>query len=66
MNDMTTFNGGPAKQLNVKPQDTETSDDQREDGKMTSEDYYMIGTDIMVCHDVDDDDDVYTPFNWNV
>jgi hypothetical protein len=32
-------------------------DAQREDGKMISEDSYMIGTDLMVCHDIDDDDD---------
>jgi hypothetical protein len=31
------------------------SDAQREDGKMTSEDSYMIGTDLMVYHDDDDD-----------
>jgi hypothetical protein len=36
---------------------TETSDAQREDGKMTFEDSCMIGTDLMVYHDDDDDDD---------
>jgi hypothetical protein len=35
-------------------------DTQREDGKITSEDSYIIGTDLMVYHDVDDDDDNYT------
>jgi hypothetical protein len=48
---MTTFSGWthteqPAKQLNINPPDIETSDAQREDGKMTSEDSYMIGTDL--------------------
>jgi hypothetical protein len=33
------------------------SDAQREDGKMTSEDSYMIGTDLMVYYDDDDYDD---------
>jgi hypothetical protein len=60
-NGMTTFNGWtlieyPAKHLNINPSDTETSDVQREDGKTTSEDSYMIGTDLMVYHDVNDDD----------
>jgi hypothetical protein len=32
----------------------ETSDAQREDGKMTLEDFYMIGKELMVY---DDDDD---------
>jgi hypothetical protein len=59
-NGITTFNGWtlieyPALQLHINPQDIETSDTQREDGKMTSEDPYMIGTDLMVCHDADDD-----------
>jgi hypothetical protein len=42
--------------LNINPADIETVDAQREDGKMTSEDSYMIGTDLMVCHEVDDED----------
>jgi hypothetical protein len=59
-NGMITFNGWtliewPAKQLNINPQDIESSDAQREDGKMASEDSYMIGTDLMVYLDVDDD-----------
>jgi hypothetical protein len=41
------------QQLNI-PSDVETSDAQREDGRMTSEDSYMIGTDLMVYHDDDD------------
>jgi hypothetical protein len=41
--------------LNIDPADIETSDAQREVGKMTSEDSYMIGTDLMVYHEVDDD-----------
>jgi hypothetical protein len=60
-NGMTTFNEWTltqqhAKQLNINPLDTETSDAQREDGKMTSEDSHVIETDFMVYHDVDDDD----------
>jgi hypothetical protein len=60
---MTIFNGWtlveqPAKRLNINPSDIETSDAQREDGKMTFEDSYMIGTDFMVYHDVDDDDGI--------
>jgi len=46
--------------LNINPSDIETSDAQREDGKMTSEDSYVIGTDLMVYHDDDDDDDEYS------
>jgi hypothetical protein len=45
------------KATEYKPSDIQTPDAQREDGKMTFEDSYMIGTDLMVCHDVDDDDD---------
>jgi hypothetical protein len=30
------------------------SDTQREDGKMTAKDSYIIGTELMVYHDVDD------------
>jgi hypothetical protein len=46
-NDMTIFNGWtlielPTKQLNINPLDIETSDAQREDGKMTSEDSTMM------------------------
>jgi hypothetical protein len=60
-NGMITFNGWtliewPAKQLNINPQGMETSDAQREDEKMTSEDSRMIGTDLMVYHDDHDDD----------
>jgi hypothetical protein len=40
--------------MNINPWDTERSDSQREDGKMTSEDSYMIRTDLMVYHDFDD------------
>jgi hypothetical protein len=45
--------------IRVNPSDIETPDTQREDGKTTFEDSYMIGTDLMVYHDVvvDDDDD---------
>jgi hypothetical protein len=39
--------------LNINPSDIEMSDAQREDGKMTSEHSYMIGIDLMVCHDDD-------------
>jgi len=46
--------------MNINPSDIETSDAQREDGKMTLEDSYMIGTDLMVYHDVYDDDDMLT------
>jgi hypothetical protein len=35
------------QQLNINPSDVETSDAQREDGRMTSEDSYMIGTDLL-------------------
>jgi hypothetical protein len=35
----------------------ETSVAHREHGKMTSEDSYIIGTELMVYHDDDDDDD---------
>jgi hypothetical protein len=57
---MNTFNGWtlteqPAKQLNINPSDIQTPDAQREDGNMTSEDSYMIGTDLMVYHDDDDE-----------
>jgi hypothetical protein len=45
--------------LNINPPDIETSDAQKEDGKMTSEDSYMIATDRMVCHDADDEDDEF-------
>jgi hypothetical protein len=41
----------------LKPYDIEMSDTQREDGKMTSEDPYVIGTDLLVYHDDDVDDD---------
>jgi hypothetical protein len=40
--------------MNINPQDKETSDAQREDRKVTSEDFYMIGTDLMVYHDDND------------
>jgi hypothetical protein len=58
---MTTFNGWtlteqPAKQLNINSSDIETPDAQREDGNMTFEDSYMIGTGLMVYHYDDDDD----------
>jgi hypothetical protein len=61
-NDTITFNEWtlveyPATQLNMNQEDTETSDAQREDGKMACEDSYMIGTDLVVYHDDDDDDD---------
>jgi hypothetical protein len=61
-NGMTTFNGWtliewPAKQLNINPPNMETSDAQRKDEKMTSEDSRMIGTDLMVYHDDDYDHD---------
>jgi hypothetical protein len=65
-NGMTTFKGWTlikysAKQLNINPWDIETSNAQREDGKMTFEDSsYMIGTDHMAYNDDDDDDD----FAW--
>jgi hypothetical protein len=35
------------------------SDSRREDGKTTSEDSYLIGTDLMVYHDDDDDDEIH-------
>jgi hypothetical protein len=58
---MTTFSGWthteqPAKQLNINPPDIETSHAQREDGKMTSEDSCMIGTDLMVYHDDEEEE----------
>jgi hypothetical protein len=37
-------------------------DPQREDGKMTSEDSHMIGTDLLVYRD--DDDDVQKPVEF--
>jgi hypothetical protein len=43
--------------LNINPSDIETSDALRKDGKMTSEDSYMIGTDLVIYHDVDDNGD---------
>jgi hypothetical protein len=63
-NGMTTFNGWtlteqPAKQLNINPSDIETSDAQRDDWKMTSEASYIIGTDLTVYHD-DNDDELQT------
>jgi hypothetical protein len=48
--------------LNIDPADIETSDAQREDGKMTSEDSYMIRTDIMVY--LEDDADVIFILDW--
>jgi hypothetical protein len=44
------------RQLDVNPPDTEKSEAKREDGKMTFEDYYMIGADLMVYLDDNDDD----------
>jgi hypothetical protein len=38
-----------------KPIGHRDSDAQREDGRMTFEDSYMIGTDLMVYHDDDDE-----------
>jgi hypothetical protein len=45
-----------AWQLNIDPQNIETSDALREDGKMTSVDSCMTGTDLIVYRDVDGDD----------
>jgi hypothetical protein len=58
-NGMTTFNGWTlieqlAKQLSINPSDVRRP---KGGGKMTSEDSYMIGTDLMFYHDDDDDDD---------
>jgi hypothetical protein len=57
-NDMTIFIGWTRKAVEYKPIGHESSDARREDGKMTSEDSYMIGTDLMVYQDVLDEDDV--------
>jgi hypothetical protein len=59
-NSMTTFNGWTlieqlAKQLSINPSDVRRP---KGGGKMTSEDSYMIGTDLMFYHDVYDDDDL--------
>jgi hypothetical protein len=57
-NGMTAFSGWtlreqPAQQLNIDPQNIETSDALRQDGKMTCVDSCMIETDLMVYRDVD-------------
>jgi hypothetical protein len=46
----------PPRKHNINPSDIETSDAQREHGKMTFENSCMIGTDLMVYHDEDDDE----------